>query len=84
MTTTERAPMLYRVDTPDGIALVMGKDALWPPHIGISHELIELADPAYLSLGDGMARFRPEVGPSALYGFAHKGDADCDHWDLIR
>jgi len=84
MSAIGEAPTFYRVVTPDGIALVIAEEKPWPQHCGVSHDLIELGDPDYISSGDGMLRFSPDRGSHALYGYAHEGDGPFSHWDLIR
>jgi hypothetical protein len=84
MGTIEVAPTFWRVVTPQGIALICADPTPWPDHIGITDDLLNLADPAYVTHGDGMVRFTPDLGTTALYGYAHPDGPGVNHYDLLN
>lgn len=78
------APTFWRVVLPSGAALISADRTPWPEHLAVSIGFVEVSDSQYVSRGDGMLRFAPDLGPSALYGFAHDEGPDVAHYDLIR
>lgn len=68
---------------PGKIAVVRNPSGPWPGHIGITDDLLNEADPDYLTHGDGMVRFTL-TDDTALYGYAHPDETPgVHHYDLL-
>lgn len=66
---------------PDGSVRLM--DAAWPQSVVITEELLEDADPRFITHGDGMVRFLFANG-EALYGITGDGPWPRTHeYELI-
>jgi hypothetical protein len=65
--------MLFRrIDTPDG-ALHVTLEGRWLPVADFSEVLLEFADPAWLTQGDGLITIRT-VDATATYGVIGQGE----------
>ena len=75
--TTRR--VIHADGSPDTNELV---NTAWPKRIGVTAELIALADPAIVQFGEGAITFNFDNG-SATYRIIGKGDYDvwdCELW----
>jgi hypothetical protein len=69
----------------EGQKVTMVEPDYWPAELCIADELLENADPRYVSQGDGMVRFTASNG-TALYGFDRQDETRrrLSWWRLIK